>query len=414
MDPLFRLRGTVQHYAWGGHDLIPGLLGVDNADGKPYAEMWIGAHPRAPSLVVSHDPPEPFDALIARNPRTILGDEASARFHGRLPYLLKVLDVRGMLSIQVHPDKRQAEEGFARENASGVALDAVDRNYRDDNHKPEAHVALTDFWMLHGFRHVEEIARLPHDVPELRVLMSDFTRRSADATRANERDSLLKSLYATVMELPQAKVDDVLNPLLARLRGLGSIDKDTPDYWALRAARELPLPDGHVDRGIFSIYFLNLLRLRPGQGTHQPAGLPHAYLEGACVEIMANSDNVLRGGLTPKHVDVPELLRVLKFTGGKPEILAGEAITPAEKIYRTPSREFQLGVITVSRETSYSGLTSGGPDALIVMKGGVRVSAKGFSLEVGRGGILLVPYGVMYGVDALAEYGVVYRAGVPA
>jgi mannose-6-phosphate isomerase len=414
MEPLLRLRGTVQHYEWGGHDLIPGLLGVDNSEKRPYAELWIGAHPKAPSLVVSRDPAEPLDSLIARHPREILGDEAAGRFKGRLPFLLKVLDARSMLSIQAHPDKRQAEEGFARENASGLDPIASRRNYKDDNHKPEAHVALTDLWMLHGFRPVEEIAQLFQDTPELSALMPDFASLKEDATRAEERDALLKRLYSVAMEMPQEKVDEVLNGLLGRLRRQGRSDKDTPDYWALRAAQEFPMPNGHVDRGIFSIYLLNLLRLRPGQGTYQPAGVLHAYLEGANVEVMASSDNVLRGGLTPKHVDVPELLRVLKFTGGKPEILAGEAISPAERIYRTPSREFQLSMINVSQDVGHSGLTSRGPDALIVLEGRIRVSAKGFSVDAERGGALLVPYGVMYGVDALTERGVVCRAGVPA
>ena len=154
---VVRLQGVVQHYDWGGHRFIPDLLGVENATRRPFAELWMGAHAKAPSLVETAEGDEPLDAWIAKDPKTVLGPAANTRFGGRLPYLFKILDVHKMLSIQAHPTLVQARTGFERENEQGIRLDAGHRNYKDDNHKPEVGIALTEFWMLHGFRPLEQI-----------------------------------------------------------------------------------------------------------------------------------------------------------------------------------------------------------------------------------------------------------------
>ncbi len=177
---VLTLHGVVQHYDWGGHDFIPELLGVaNNATRKPFAELWIGAHAKAPSIAEIAGGREPLDKLIAEAPEAILGQAANARFGGRLPYLFKILDVSKMLSIQAHPTLAQAKDGFARENAEGISLQANSRNYKDDNHKPEIGVALTEFWMLHGFRPLEQIAQTLASTPELGSLMPGFGQRLA-------------------------------------------------------------------------------------------------------------------------------------------------------------------------------------------------------------------------------------------
>src|SRR6202167_4936371 len=163
---VLMLRGVVQHYDWGGHHFIPDLLSVENPSCKPFAELWIGAHAKAPSLVELGGVDEPLDNLIAEEPEAILGQAANEHFHGRLPYLFKILDVHKMLSIQAHPTLAQARRGFARENAEGIRLEASHRNYKDDNHKPEIGVALTEFWLLHGFRPLEQIAETFAHTPE--------------------------------------------------------------------------------------------------------------------------------------------------------------------------------------------------------------------------------------------------------
>jgi mannose-6-phosphate isomerase len=411
---VLTLHGVVQHYDWGGHDFIPDLLGVANKDRKPFAELWIGTHAKAPSIAEIAGGREPLDKLIAEEPETILGPAANARFGGRLPYLLKILDVRKMLSIQAHPTLAQAKEGFARENAEGISLQANGRNYRDDNHKPEIGVALTEFWMLHGFRPLEQIAEIFASTPELGSLMPGFAQRLAQAGRDPQgRRALLRELYSNMMTMPQERVNSLLNSLLSRLQTKALSDKDSADYWALRAAENFPLPGGHRDRGIFSVYLLNLVHLRPGQGTYQPAGVLHAYLEGVNVELMANSDNVLRGGLTTKHVDVAELLGILTFEGGTPDVFDGKPVSGQERVYRTPAEEFELSRIALAPGTQYAGGAPYGPKALLVLQGSATLTATGRSTSLHRGSIAFVPCGTHYVIDTRADDVVIFQAGLP-
>jgi len=411
---VLTLHGVVQHYDWGGHDFIPKLLGVANKDRKPFAELWIGAHPKAAAVAEIAGGREPLDKLIAREPVTILGPAANARFDGRLPYLLKILDVNKMLSIQAHPTLAQAKEGFARENTQGISLHANDRNYKDDNHKPEIGVALTEFWMLHGFRPLEQIAQTLASTPELGSLMPGFAQRLAQAAGDPEgRRALLRKLYSNVMTMPQEQVDSLLNSLLSRLQANGLSDKDSADYWALRAAKNFPLPGGHRDRGIFSVYLLNLVHLWPGQGTYQPAGVLHAYLEGVNVELMANSDNVLRGGLTTKHVDVPELLKILTFEGGTPDVFDGNPVSGQERVYRTPAEEFELSRIALAPGAQYTGSAPFGPKALLVLQGSATLTAAGRSISLTRGSIAFAPCGAHYAIETRSEDVVIFQAGLP-
>ena len=240
---VLRLQGVVQHYDWGGYHFIPDLLEMENATRRPFAELWIGAHAKAPSIVELADGPEPLDELIAEAPDAILGQAANAHFGGRLPYLFKILDAHKMLSIQAHPTLAQARLGFARENAEGISLEASCRNYKDDNHKPEIGVALTEFWMLHGFRPLEQIAQSFSATPELCALMPGFPQRLVEAGHHDHeaRRGLLRELYSNVMTMPQEQVDHLLNGLLARLLAKPLTDKNSPDYWALRAAVEFSL-----------------------------------------------------------------------------------------------------------------------------------------------------------------------------
>jgi mannose-6-phosphate isomerase len=411
---VLTLHGVVQHYDWGGYQFIPDLLGTENATRQPFAELWIGAHAKAPSMVELAAGEEPLDQLIAEAPEAILGHAAKAHFGGRLPYLFKILDVHKMLSIQAHPTLAQARAGFARENAEGIRLEASDRNYKDDNHKPEIGVALTEFWMLHGFRPLEQIAETFGQTPELGAVMPDFPQRLAAAGHDHEtRRRLLRELYSTVMTIPQEQVDLLLNPLLSRLQAKKTFDKDSADYWAVRAAENFPLPGGHRDRGIFSVYLLNLIHMQPGQGTFQPAGVLHAYLEGVNVELMANSDNVLRGGLTTKHVDVPELLNILTFEGGTPEVFDGQPVSAQERVYRTPAEEFELRRIALSAHSRYAGEATYGPKALLVLHGSAKLTAATREVSLGRGAIVLVPSGTEFVLETRADDLVVFQAGLP-
>ncbi len=416
------LTPRVQHYDWGGRRVIPELLGKKNSEDKPFAELWIGAHPKAPSGAracaeggeAGSGPEVPLDRLISGAGDVILGKTAMRVFDGTLPYLFKALDAASMLSIQAHPTKAQAEAGFERENAAGIPLSAANRSYPDRNHKPEVHAALTDFWMLHGFRTLEEIARAMKDAPELSALMPDFTRRLAQAgADGRARELLLRALYQSAMRMPQEKVDAMLTPLLERLSKSPTADKESPDYWALAASR-IHGRGGHHDRGIVSFYLLNLLHLRPGQGTFQPAGILHAYLEGATVELMANSDNVLRGGLTTKYVDVEELLKTLTFKSGPPSVLEGQRISSARVDYPTPAAEFLLSRLSVGGEVMERVRGPHGADCLLVTEGTARVASAGRVVTLGRGGAALIPAALPYEVGAASGTAVVFRAGIPA
>jgi mannose-6-phosphate isomerase len=412
---VLTLRGVVQHYDWGGHHFIPELLGRENPARKPFAELWIGAHAKAPSIAEVGGAQEPLDELIAEAPDAILGQAANAHFAGRLPYLFKIIDAHKMLSIQAHPTLAQARLGFARENAEGISLEASCRNYKDDNHKPEIGVALTEFWMLHGFRPLEQIAESFSATPELGAVMPDFPQRLVQAGHHDHeaRRGLLRELYSTVMTMPQEQVDLLLNGLLARLLTKLSADKNSADYWALRAAENFPLPGGHRDRGIFSVYLLNLVHLLPGQATFQPAGVLHAYLQGVNVELMANSDNVLRGGLTTKHVDVPELLSILTFEGGTPNVFGGELVSSQERVYRTPAEEFELSRIALAPHSRYAGDAPYGPKALLVLHGSCTVTSAGKILSLWRGSIAFVPCGTQFVMETGADDLVIFQAGLP-
>ena len=410
---VLRLHGAVQHYAWGGCDFIPGLLGIANNERIPFAELWMGAHPNGPATTNVAGRDVPLDRLIAEAPDKILGSATSTHFGGRLPYLFKVLDVAKMLSIQAHPTKKQAEEGFARESAEGIDLQDAERTYKDDNDKPEVAVALTDFWMLHGFRPLEQIAEMFRTVPELHSIMPDFPAKLVRTeTTVQARRVLLQDLYHTVMTVPQDSADLLLNALITRLATIDTSDKNDPSHWVTRAL-ETFCP-GHCDRGIFSIYLLNLVHLRPGQGTFQRAGTLHAYLEGVTVELMGNSDNVLRGGLTPKHVDVPGLMRIVSFDSGPPVIMNGLHAGASECVYQTSSDEFELSSINLASGAPYLGNTAQGPDTIIVLSGGAILAANGQSTALRRGSIVLVSFGVHYVVHASGDRASFFKASVPA
>ena len=329
---LAELKGTVKHYAWGGYSFIPDLLELANEKKEPFAEYWLGVHPQADCKIqMAHNGEKLLADRIIDDHIASLGEYVNDRF-GNLPYLLKVLDVKDMLSIQVHPSKEEAEKDFARENAAGIPLEAPNRNYKDSNHKPELMVAMGDFWLLHGFKPSQELVYTLLNVVELRELLPIYNR------------SGYEGLYKYVMEMPQEKLNNMLKPLVDNAITVykkDSVGKDDEDFWAARAA--LTFNQGSdIDRGIFSVYLFNLVHLKKGEAIFQDAGVPHAYLEGQNIEIMASSDNVLRGGLTPKHIDVKELLKHVKCEATHPAILKGEK-DGDEIVYKTPAPDFELG-----------------------------------------------------------------------
>ncbi|GJM63473.1 mannose-6-phosphate isomerase, class I [Persicobacter diffluens] len=397
-----KIKGVVQHYAWGGFNFIPDLLHLNNEEHQPYAEYWMGAHQNAPATLVGVEPNVALDKLIAEDPSAYLGEAIASKFDGKLPFLFKVLDVKDMLSIQVHPTKAEAVKGFARENAEGIPANAAHRNYKDDNHKPEIMVAMTEFYLLHGFKPAAELKAVLAEVPEFAELASYF-----------EGDNY-KALYAHIMELPQSEVDRILAPLMERIVPAfqqGSIEKTSSDFWAAKTVAEADSISENLDRGIFSIYFFNVVKVEKGDAVFQDAGVPHAYLEGVNMELMANSDNVLRGGLTPKHIDVPELLKHTKFEPTVPNILKGDDRTAAEKVYGSPAPDFEISRVEVSEGQLFNAPAGHSFDILIMLEGEeatVKSANVTYNLKAGETG--MVAAGVDYTIEG---NGLLFRATVP-
>jgi mannose-6-phosphate isomerase len=396
---IYPLKGKVQHYAWGGYSFIPQLLGLANEPQKPFAEYWLGAHPTQPSTLHLEEGETSLYDFLEKHRTEALG-AGVAKVFGGLPFLLKVLDVRQMLSIQVHPSKEAAVECFEDENRRGIAINAPNRNYKDANHKPELMVALSDFWLLHGFKPAAQLKEVLESVPEFNFLVPLFEREG------------YAGLYQQVMTMDQQKVNELLAPVIHTILPLyhnNELQKSEETFWAARAA-ETFCKNGQYDRGIFSIYFFNLLHLKRGEGIYQPAGLPHAYLEGQNIEIMANSDNVLRAGLTEKYIDVPELIKHTLFTPTVPNIIS-IAEEKSAMNYENPAEEFQLSSFSFNEgEQALFETTSA--EIILVLEGGIRVNATNAEITLDKGASAFIVAGTSFIITALSKT-VFFKAGVP-
>jgi mannose-6-phosphate isomerase len=393
---IFKLKGVVQHYSWGGYDFIPQLLGIENEDQKPFAEYWMGAHGNHPSLV-QNDETIPLNDFIKSDIEGILGNTVSTKFSS-LPYLLKVLDVRQMLSIQVHPSKKAAELGFEEENKKNIPVNAPHRNYKDANHKPESMVALSDFWLLHGFKKKEDLEKILDAKTELRFLKEIFFSNG------------YKGLYEEVMLMDQHRVNDILKPLVQKIIPLYNNDflaKSSEDFWAARAALNFCKGE-NFDRGIFSIYFFNLVSLKKGQGIFQADGLPHAYLEGQNVEIMSNSDNVLRSGLTDKHIDVAELLKHVKFEATIPDILNPQS---HRKIFISPAEEYELRQYLLNKGDEEKIETRSG-EIFLLLEGTLEAISGNEKMQINKGDSIFIKAGCNLTINPLLNINL-FRATIP-
>lgn len=321
------LHGTIQNYAWGSPTAIPRLFDM-TATGEPVAEYWLGAHTSSPSTL---DDGTGLDAAISREP-ALLGDSTRQSFGDRLPFLLKVLAAAEPLSLQSHPTRAQAEEGFARENAAGIALDAPTRVYRDDWPKPEMVVALGEYHALCGFRDPAETLRL-FDQLGLGSVFSDLLAPLS----SRDAEAGLAEVFLRILQL-----DDRTGPVL-ELRAAAERHLDAGGDVADFARLALRLAEHHdEDPGVIAGLLMNHVVLQAGQAVHLGAGNLHCYLEGLGIEIMANSDNVVRGGLTGKHVDVDELVRVVSFRPGAPDLIVPTEVSPGLQVYQANEPEFCL------------------------------------------------------------------------
>lgn len=400
MEKIGLLRNTIQEYAWGSTRAIVDLLGLKNPQNKPQAELWMGDHWKAPSLVQHNGQWVSLRDLIEKNPEAILGKKTSQNFNNRLPFLFKVLAAAKPLSIQAHPDSQQAREGFQRENAQKIPLDAPHRNYIDSNHKPECICALTRFWVLSRFR------KIPAILSYLKKLNLGQLQTELTEFRQQPTPEGLKRFYTALMSMNRGRQKEVVDEALGRA---GRFAKEDPVFeWMLRIADDYP-----ADIGVLSPILLNLACLQPGQAIFLNAGELHAYLEGLGVELMANSDNVLRGGLTPKHVDVPELLRVLKFESSDIKLLEPRESIANEFVYPTPTSEFVLSVIKLKPGAVYVNSMQRSVEIVICTRGTVAVTDTGNQIEtpLAQGASAVIPATVKG--YAIKGQGICYKAAVP-
>ncbi|WP_370397980.1 mannose-6-phosphate isomerase, class I [Tenacibaculum dicentrarchi] len=396
---IFLIEGKIQHYDWGGKKFISNLI-KRKKNIANYAEYWLGAHLKAPSIIKTKAGNISLDFFLRQKPIEFLGVRV-AKTYGKLPYLFKVLDVDKMLSIQVHPTKKAAEIGFKRENKKGILLTARNRNYKDKNHKPEVMVALSDFWLLHGFLKSEKIIENLEKTSELHFLLSTFKTHN------------YFELYKKVMQFSQQEVNEILKPLANRILPdflNNKIQKSSPEYWVAKALENKSLDN--IDRGIFSFYFFNIVNLSKGEAIFQDAGVPHAYLEGKNIELMANSDNVLRGGLTSKHIDVEELLKNTKFEETIPKILYGiKSPLNDELVYQTKAKDFRLSKIQSNESIRYNS-TSKSIEILIILKGNATVIRHKNRINIEKGQAILIKANTRYRI--VSSKGVeIYKASVP-
>ncbi|WP_135441623.1 mannose-6-phosphate isomerase, class I [Vibrio tasmaniensis] len=368
---LFKLDNVIQNYAWGSKDSINQLFGIVNPNQEPQAEIWMGAHPNGCSKV--DDTGEPLSHMIDENRIDVLGGYTAARF-GELPFLFKVLAAETPLSIQVHPNKRKSELGFERENALGIPLNASNRNYKDPNHKPELVYALTFYKAMNGFRPIDDIIVLfeEADIPSLAIELN--------VLKANADCDSLKSFFSAIMSLEGDRKASALNELYAaHARPAKTVMGREALQYSIEFKQHYP-----GDIGLFAPLMLNTVELAPGEAMFLFAETPHAYVQGTGLEIMANSDNVLRAGLTPKYIDVPELIDNTIFEPIKPEDIRLKPVLKEGKMsYPIPVDDFGFDILSATDESKSQYLRSA--EILFCVEGEATVTSEGRSVSLKPG-----------------------------
>lgn len=393
------LDNSVRNYAWGSTKYLQTMLGLP-VDGEPAAELWIGTHPGAPSQVRGTE--FSLRDVIAADPKRFLGEAVVARFGADLPFLLKVLAAARPLSIQAHPTREQAASGFAAENERGVPIGARHRNYPDTNHKPELICALTPFEALCGFRHASDSADF------VRVLVDHGATSLADVPEQLLAPDGLREVVTWLLRMPDPDVSALLDPLLPAAAAVAGSGVRWSHDASLTGRLAALYPN---DPGIAVALLMNVVRLEPGQALFLSAGRIHAYLEGAGVELMASSDNVLRSGLTSKNVDVDELLRIVDFSTEDAVPLSPRDFDGRHD-YVVPVDDFALSSYDVTPSSGVD-LCEPGPSVLLCVDGSMGVSAADVRVDLPRGAAVFVAAGTpvsVTGVGALFHA----RTGVSA
>jgi mannose-6-phosphate isomerase len=374
------LKNPVQNYAWGSRTALHSFLGLPEPWREPVAEVWLGAHAKAPSKVRVNGEWRSLIDLLRADPVSVLGKQASRRFDGEFPFLLKILVVEHPLSLQVHPHKDQAETGFHRENQLNIPLDAPNRNYRDSNHKPEFLCAVTRFEAMKGFRNPKNILEL------MDAVLTSTSLPELDLLRNKRNAEGMKRFFSSLVTMDSERRDRVIKEVAKKAEPMAAANRAF--HWVLKLKQAYPR-----DIGVLSPLFLNLVELSPEEAIYVPAGELHAYLSGVAMEIMASSDNVLRGGLTPKHVDIGELLKILNFNASPVHKQNAFVKTRFERIYKTPAHEFQLSKIVLTQGEAFESEAGRSVEILLCMEGegAIEDLHTGRSLPLHKGSSVIVP-----------------------
>jgi mannose-6-phosphate isomerase len=398
---ILRMINPTQAYAWGSTTFIQDLLCLEDEKEKPIAELWIGAHPKASSQIVNGDHLVNLDYIIAEDPIDFLGSKATSAFNDQLPFLLKVLSAASPLSIQVHPDQKHAKSGFLKENKLGIPLDASNRCFKDNNHKPELIMALTPFTALCGFRSYHEIVTL------LKKYLHTVTLPELTAFYNAPHAQTLKHLFSALLKADAELKKEMLSTFIKSLAHLipANPHEQLIHEWSFKLSELYP-----NDIGVLSPLFMNLLTLKPQTSLYLPPGILHSYLEGSGIELMANSDNVLRCGLTDKYVSIDALLDVVDFSAASPVIIKPEKISAIEKTYPTPAAEFALSIIKHSTKRLSIFNPSGSAEVLFCYSGNFVVENCSQFLTLEQGQSLFIPYEVEG--FCIEGKGTIYRAKV--
>ncbi len=398
MTKIYKLENKIQDYAWGDYKALDLLFGIKNPENKPQAEIWMGAHPKSPSSVLCGDKAVSLIDFIDEGAEEILGTNANNKFAGKLPFLFKVLSASKPLSIQAHPSIYQAQVGFEHEEEIHLDIAAFNRNYKDANHKPELIYALTPFVALKGFRAIPELLELlkSMELKPMQVALDKFINKPTKVG--------LIRFYTWLMTLNESKKSKLLREAVAAAKVRNT---------ELPFEIMLYLNDFYPgDIGIMCAVLLNIVQMEPGDAMYVGAGELHAYLKGTGMEIMASSDNVLRGGLTPKHVDVPELLATLTFNSGGVELVKPQLTgRKGEVLFASPAKEFEFDVIEI-HGNGFESSVDRSVEILFCGKGQGRILTDCDEIAVKAGESYLVP------ADA-GQYKVIgdvilYKASVPA
>ena len=390
-ENIYYLKNKIQEYEWGSKTMMSGL--VDNPDAKRFAELWMGVHPKAPSMVLENGKDIPLDQLIETHPDFMLGRSA-AKFQNKLPFLMKLLAVENPLSVQVHPDKEQAQTGFARE--SRLSFDSPERNYRDINHKPETICALSDFTLLCGFRKPGEIYDL------FKMTLQRSLKEEIELLK--KRD--IKGFFRALLDFDKVRRKVILSDFSASASSRIGMQNEA-----------FPLSMELIERYPGDItalipLMLNLIKLEPGMALNIPSGRLHAYISGLGIELMADSDNVVRAGLTPKHIDLQELMNIAVFEPDTMIPFKPERNPAGLALYETGADEFLLAEIEVG-QIPFVSPQERETEILFCVDGNLQISFKdGSPYNVKKGESVIVPCGA--GSYSLSGKASVFSASVPA